>query len=121
MVLRSTFARSRRIRNGQNEKAPTGGFPGRQARAKGHGVAPGAPRTPILKSGDKQYLLMVPPYLVYNSGVKDGAQVTVQGYQMSDLARFMWSGQRNTSLIGLFVTQATVDGKDYDLSRYYGE
>ena len=25
-----------------------------------------------------------------------------------------------TRYIGLFVTQATIDGKDYDLSRYYG-
>ena len=71
---------------------------------------------PVLKSGDKQYVLMVPPYLVNRSGVKDGAQVTVQGYQMRN-SPFAATGADKT-FIGLVVTQATIDGKDYDLSRY---
>ena len=73
---------------------------------------------PVLKSGDKQYVLMVPPYLVNRSGVKDGAQVTVQGYQMRT-SPFVAAGADKT-FIRLIVTQATIDGKDYDLSRYGG-
>ncbi len=73
---------------------------------------------PVLKSGDKQYALMVPPYLVNRSGVKDGAQVTVQGYQMR-ISPFVAAGADKTA-IRIFVTEATIDGKDYDLSRYHG-
>jgi len=73
---------------------------------------------PVLKSGDKQYLLMIPPYLVYQSGVKDGTPVSVQGWQLSQAPR--WAGD-DKSLIALFVTQATVNGKDYDLTRLYAE
>jgi hypothetical protein len=73
---------------------------------------------PVLKSGDKQYVLMVPPYLVNRSGVKDGAQVTVQGYQMRSSPFSTATGDK--TLIRFVVTQATIDGKDYDLSRYHG-
>jgi hypothetical protein len=64
---------------------------------------------------------MVPPYLVYASGVKDGAQVTVQGYQLASLPPVPAAGSGTANLMGLYVTQATIDGKDYDLARYYGE
>lgn len=70
---------------------------------------------PVLKVGDKQYVLMVPPRLVDASGVKDGAQVTVQGYQTRRMPMY------DAKYIGLFVTQATIDGKDYDLMRYYAD
>jgi hypothetical protein len=72
---------------------------------------------PILKSGGKEYVLMVPPYLVYQSGVKEGAQVTVEGYQAPGTR---WAGSNNGSSTILFVTKATVDGKDYDLTQYRG-
>lgn len=75
---------------------------------------------PVLTSGDKQYVLMVPPHLVDLSGVKDGAQVTVQGYQMRG-NRFAGWGADTRKYVGFFVTQATIDGKDYDLARYYAE
>ncbi len=101
---------------GQNEKAPYGPLQGDKLVLKGTVSLQDFPRV-TLKSGDKQYLLMVPPYLVERSGVKDGAQVTVQGYQVSD--RYGWTGG-DRNLVGLYVTQATIDGKDYDLSRYYG-
>jgi hypothetical protein len=71
---------------------------------------------PTIKSGDKLYLLMVPRPLVYRSGVKDGAKVTVEGYQVQDLPR--WATVDGA--INLFVTKATIDGKDYDLSQYGG-
>ncbi len=101
---------------GQNEQSPYGAFQGDKLILKGTVSLQDFP--PVLKSGDKQYALMVPPYLVDRSGVKEGAQVTVQGYQVRTPHFFGTSG--DTNYIGVFVTEATIDGKDYDLSRYYG-
>jgi len=106
--------------SGQTEKAQPGVFQGDKVALKGTVSFQGFPH-PILKVGDKQYLLMVPPYLVRRAGVKDGDQVSVQGYQLTDSPRFPWAGGDTPNLIGLYVTQATVAGKDYDLARYYGE
>lgn len=103
--------------SGQSEPATGGAFKGDKLVLKGTVSFQGLPH-PILKSGDKQYLLMVPPYLAYQSGVKEGTQVTVQGWQLANLPR--WAGDDN-KLVGVFVTQATVGGKDYDLTRYYAE
>ncbi len=75
---------------------------------------------PVLTSGDKQYVLMVPPRLVDLSGVKDGAQVTVQGYQMRG-NRFAGWGADNKKYVGFYVTLATINGKEYDLARYYAD
>jgi hypothetical protein len=101
---------------GQKEQAPTGAFQGEKLVLKGTVSLKEFP--PVLKSGDKQYLLMVPPYLVDRSGVKDGAQVSVQGYQVRTPPFFGAGGDK--SYIGLYVTQATIDGKDYDLTPYHG-
>jgi hypothetical protein len=65
---------------------------------------------PTLKSGDKVYELMVPRYLVYQAGLKEGAKVTVEGYQVAE----------DDATIDVFVTKATIDGKDYDLSQVRG-
>jgi hypothetical protein len=105
--------------SGQNEKAQTGVFQGDKVALKGTVSFQAYPH-PVLKSGDKQYLLMVPPYLVARAGVKDGDQVSVQGYQLRDFPGYGWAGN-DRNLVGFFVTQATVGGKDYDLTRYYGE
>ena len=72
---------------------------------------------PALKSGDKVYELMVPRRLVHKSGVKEGAQVTVEGYLVQGMPMGRQSDDGN---IDLFVTKATIDGKDYDLSQYRG-
>jgi hypothetical protein len=101
---------------GQGEQA-TSAFQGDKLVLKGTVSFQGMPQ-PILKSGDKNYLLVVPPYLVYQSGVKEGTQVTVQGWQLTSLPP--WAGN-DKSLVGVFVTQATVGGKDYDLTRLYAE
>ena len=103
--------------SGQGEQAAGSAFQGDKLVLKGTVSFQGTPQ-PILKSGDKQYLLMVPPYLVYQSGVKEGTQVTVQGWQLTSLPR--WAGD-DKNLVGVFVTQATVGGKDYDLTRLYAE
>ncbi len=72
---------------------------------------------PTLKSGDKVYELMVPRRLVYQSGLKEGAQVTVEGYQVQGMP---WRAGRDDGNIDLFVTKATIDGKEYDLSQFRG-
>lgn len=102
---------------GQNEQAPASVFQGDKLVLKGTVSFQGLPH-PVLKTADKQYLLMVPARLVYLSGVKDGAQVTVQGWQLSQMPR--WA-DNDKSPVALFVTQATVNGKDYDLTRLYAE
>ena len=104
---------------GQNEKAPASVFQGDKVVLKGTVSFQAYPH-PILKAGDKQYVLMVPPYLVAQSGVKDGDQVTVQGYQFRDFPGAPWAST-DKNLSGFYVTQANVGGKDYDLARYYGE
>ena len=105
---------------GQGERGQPGVFQGDKLVLKGTVSFPGGPHV-ILKSGDRQYLLMVPPWLVEASGVKEGAQVSVQGYQLAHLPPMMWPAGGTANVVGLYVTQATVDGKDYDLARYYGE
>ncbi len=73
---------------------------------------------PTLKSGDKVYELMVPRRLVYQSGLKEGAQVTVEGYQLPDRSWGRWAD--DDANIHVFVTKATIDGKEYDLSQFRG-
>jgi hypothetical protein len=106
---------------GQNEQAAGSVFQGDKLVLKGTVSFQGLPH-PVLKTADKQYLLMVPARLVYEAGVKDGTQVTVQGWQLSQLPWAMrgFAGD-DKSLAGLFVTQATVNGKNYDLTRLYAE
>ena len=72
---------------------------------------------PTIKSGDKVYELLVPRYLVYRSGVKEGTKVTVEGYTVQGRPAARQSDDGN---IDLFVTKATIDGKDYDLTQYRG-
>ncbi len=112
-----TVAASAAFASGQTEPVTGSAFQGDKLVLKGTVSFQGLPH-PILKSGDKQYLLVVPPYLVYQSGVKEGAPVAVQGWQLTNLPQ--WAGD-DKKLVGVFVTQATVGGKDYDLTRYFAE
>ncbi|HEY9595630.1 MAG TPA: hypothetical protein VHE79_14220 [Spirochaetia bacterium] len=72
---------------------------------------------PVLKSGDKSYELLVPRVLVYEAGVKDGAKVSVEGYQVVSPVPGADDG---VSATYVYVTKATVDGKDYDLTQIRG-
>ncbi len=73
---------------------------------------------PTLKSGDKVYALLVPRRLIYWAGLKEGATVSVEGYQATGLPP--WADIPNGA-IAVYVTKATVDGKDYDLSNLGGQ
>ncbi len=110
--------------NGQNEPSATGpgGGPGAQAPTGQKIVVTGSVSIdnlihPTMKSGDKVYELMVPRFLVYRSGIKEGAQVTVEGYLVQGTPRWQQGDDKN---IDLFVTKATIDGKAYDLTQYRG-
>ena len=72
---------------------------------------------PTLKAGDKVYELMVPRYLVYQVDLKEGAQVTVEGYQVRGMPPWAQGDDNN---IDVFVTKATINGKEYDLSQFRG-
>jgi hypothetical protein len=72
---------------------------------------------PTVKSGDKVFELLVPRHLIFEAGLKEGSQVTVEGYKVPEgaLRRPGDDGENE-----VFVTKATVDGKEYDLSRFRG-
>jgi hypothetical protein len=72
---------------------------------------------PTLKSGDKVYTLLVPRRLIYQSSLKEGANVSVEGYQATVLPP--WADVA-TGTIAVYVTKATIDGKEYDLSQFRG-
>ncbi len=72
---------------------------------------------PVLLSGGKEYELMVPRFLAANLDVKDGEQVSVEGYVVQGMRR----GGQDDDDIDLFVTKATIKGKEYDLSQYRGQ
>lgn len=112
------------LANGQKEPSAIGpaNGPGAQAPTGQKIVVTGSVSIdnlihPTMKSGDKVYELMVPRSLVYRSGIKEGAQVTVEGYLVQGMP--MWQ-QGDDKDIDLFVTKATIDGKAYDLSQYRG-
>ncbi len=71
---------------------------------------------PLLTSGGTTYELLVPRFLAFNVGVKEGQTVTVKGSplagQLPPQARFTL--QDGTT--PLWLASATIDGKTYDLS-----
>ena len=73
---------------------------------------------PILKAAGKDYELMVPRYLTWNLDLKEGEQVSVEGYVVQGMPRRADSDDDD---IDLMVTKATIKGKDYDLSQYRGQ
>jgi len=124
--------------NGQKEGAATGQGTTDQQAPVGPGFGPGyghmivtnGPKLtlsgtvsvhnlihPVLKSGDKTYELLVPRVLVYEAGVKEGAKVSIEGYQVVSPTPGFDDGVTATYV---YVTKATVDGKDYDLTQLRG-
>ncbi len=71
---------------------------------------------PVLKSSGKEYELLVPRHLTWNLDVKEGEQVTVEGYVVQGMPR----AGADDGDTDLFVTKATIQGKEYDLSQYRG-
>lgn len=68
-----------------------------------------------LVTGDETYELMYPYYYTYNLDIKDGQEITVKGY---DVPAYRWSPDGDDKHIR--VTEATIDGKTYELDNSYG-
>jgi hypothetical protein len=59
-----------------------------------------------LKADGKDYELMVPRFYLYDLDLKEGQQVTVEGYvAQAEDENYMW------------VTKAVIGGKEYQLER----
>jgi hypothetical protein len=71
---------------------------------------------PVLVSGGKEYELHVPRRMTLDIDVKDGDQVSVEGYVVENPP----SRTPDDGATDLFVTKATIGGKEYDLSQYRG-
>lgn len=70
---------------------------------------------PELTSGSQQYLLLVPRRLTWGLEVKEGEQVTVEGYKTTAPR---WGASPDA--VYLQVTGATIQGRQYDLADYLG-
>lgn len=71
---------------------------------------------PVLASGGKEYELHIPRRMTLDIDVKDGDQVSVEGYVVKNAP----SAAQGDADIDLFVTKATIGGKEYDLSQFRG-
>lgn len=71
---------------------------------------------PVLQSGSTDYELLVPPFAVYDSGVKDGQSITVKGYTVDASQVGPWLRYNDGTSGGtyFFVTAATINGKEYN-------
>lgn len=71
---------------------------------------------PLLTSGGTTYELLVPRFLAFNVGVKDGQTITVKGSPLEGKLppRARFAQQDGTT--PLWLASATIDGKTYDLA-----
>ena len=65
---------------------------------------------PKLTVGENTYELMVPYRLDYDMDIKDGDEITINGFEVPGYGR-----NSNPDLTNLMVTAATFNGKEYDL------
>ena len=65
---------------------------------------------PKLTVGEKTYELMVPYRLDYDMDIKDGDEITINGFEVPVYGR-----DSNPDLTNLMVTAATFNGKEYNL------
>ncbi len=72
-----------------------------------------------LVAGDETYELMYPYRLTYVTDLKDGMEITVEGFEAENM-RF----DNNEATKNLMVQSATIDGQTYDIAEsmenYYG-
>lgn len=79
---------------------------------------------PVLKSGGKEYELMIPRMYLYSIELEEGESVTVEGYEADEPTGFMrgwrFQDEGEDNELHILVTKATVDGVEWDLesSRY---
>ncbi len=79
---------------------------------------------PVLKSGGKDYELMIPRMYLYSIELEEGETVTVEGYEADEPAGFMrgwrFQDEEEDNELHILVTKAIVDDVEWDLesSRY---
>ena len=68
---------------------------------------------PELDSGGTEYELLVPRFYAYDLDLKDGQTMTVEGYTVEGAPCYGFEDEEGNYL---WVTKATIDGKEYDLA-----
>ncbi len=66
---------------------------------------------PELKSGGKEYELIVPRFALWNLDIEEGQSITVEGYTVEG----MCCDDDNENEVHLLVTKATIGDQEYDL------
>lgn len=74
---------------------------------------------PTIVSGGTEYGVMVPRYYLASADLKDGQQVTVEGYLFEGTCCAGSPVEAEDASV-IHVTKATIDGTEYDLSDQYG-
>jgi len=69
---------------------------------------------PELKTEKAEYELLVPRFLIYNAGIKDGTEISVSGYKVDNPPMERVKDESND--VHIYVTKATLNGKTYDIS-----
>jgi hypothetical protein len=67
---------------------------------------------PELKSGSKEYELLVPRFYAYELDVEEGQTITVEGYTAEGMP--CYEGEEEDEL-HILVTKAIIDGQEYQL------
>jgi len=66
---------------------------------------------PEIKSGDKEYELLVPRFAFWNLDIEEGQSVSVEGYTVEG----MYCDTADEDEVHLLVTKAKIGDKEYDL------
>ncbi|RKX85852.1 MAG: hypothetical protein DRP57_02805 [Spirochaetes bacterium] len=69
---------------------------------------------PEIKTDKAEYELLVPRYLIFDAGIKEGTEVSVSGYKVENPP--MERDKDESNDIHIYVTKATINGKTYDIA-----
>ena len=75
---------------------------------------------PELLSGSEKYELMVPRYYQYDSDLKEGQTITVEGFLAPETGPCCTEDEVEAEEMHLRVTKAIIDGVEYDLGQFQG-
>lgn len=69
---------------------------------------------PELKTDKADYELLIPRFLIFDAGIKDGTEASVSGYKVENPPMERIKDDSND--VHIYVTKATVNGKTYDIN-----
>jgi hypothetical protein len=69
---------------------------------------------PELKSGNREYELLVPRFYAYELDLQEGQTVTIEGYTVTDMP---CCEEAEEDDVHIWVSKAIIDGEEYDLQR----